>query len=159
MPKNIEDVIVPERRKSIRNIPIPEGRRKADPRYAKGSGEASKTTRDTLKKISSTPPISETEEYSPIPPQRHSIPHRSRSSRRRLWLAVLASAVILVFAVLSLFNRGTLAYVPRSLALTFDNELYTAKKTSDKGLIFSIVKLSGDKGAEVSASGEENVER
>ena len=145
MPKNIDDVILPERRRSIRNIPIPEGRRKSD-----------KPSRVSVKK--QAPPLDE-EEYSPAPPQRLNIPRRQHSSRRRILLAGLAGALILVFAVLSIFNGATLAYTPRSSTLSFDNETHAARKTGETGLLYSIVKLSGDKGVEVTTSGEEEVSR
>ena len=138
MPKNIDDVIVPERRKSIRNIPIPEGRRKAD-RVANMDGAAK-----------SEPPV--------MPPR----PLRYRSTRpsgRKFWLAVLVAAVILAFAILSFFGGGTLAYTPRSATLSFAGETYSAYKTADSGLLYSVVKLSGDKALSVEASGEQEVSR
>lgn len=143
MPKNIEDIIVPERKRSIRNIPIPEGRRKND---------------------RNTAPFAPNEYYpSAIPRENIDIPREpkrfSGNSRKSVWIAAGVALLMLIFAVLSVFNGATLAYTPKSAALSFENEIYTAKKSGEGELLYSVVKLSGDKGLEVPASGEETVNR
>ena len=143
MPKNIEDIIVPERKRSIRDIPIPEGRRKNN-EY--------------------TTPFSPKEHYPPEAKRDDSDFHRegikfSRIPRRGLWLAAGVAMLILIFAVLSVFNGATLAYVPKSATLSFDNDNYKAQKTGEGDLLYSVVKLSKDMGLEMSASGEEKVSR
>lgn len=170
MPRNIEDIVVPERRKSIRNIPIPNDRRRGDPRYAEGSGEARKIAKlDGLKKPARldgrsggrTPVEEAGGELPPSPPSppRFEMPRRPRSSRRRIWAALGVATLVIIFAALSFFNGATLSYAPRSVALAFDNEVYTARKTADSGLLYSVVKLSGEKSVSVPASGEREVER
>lgn len=144
MPKNIEDIIVPERKRSIRDIPIPENRRKND-KYAV--------------------PVSLGEYHSPITLRDNpDISQEGRKSstwrgRKSTWVAAGGALLVLVFAILSVFNGATLAYLPKSATLSFDNEVYTAQKTGNEGLLFSVVKLSEDKGLEVSASEEEEVRR
>lgn len=157
MPKNIDDVILPERRKSIRNIPIPprdralapsDGRRKTDKVVnTDGVKRPAPRTIETAEPVRSQG-TSNVETY-----------RQRRSSRRKLFLALGVALLILIFAVLSLFNAATLAYVPKSLALSFNNETYSAQKTGEGKLLYSIVKLSGDKGVNVPVSGEEQVER
>lgn len=142
MPKQIEDVIIPERKRSIRNIPIPGTRKKSPVRFNDVQRLATEATEV---------------EASYIPPRRP-LPPRSRGSRRT-WYAAGAALVVLAFAILSLLSGATLAYVPRSLPLTFANDVYSAQKSGEASLLYSIVKLSGDKGLAVPASGEQDVSR
>lgn len=153
MPKNIEDMIVPERRKSIRNIPIPEGRRKTSgfnvppPTYSTSS----------IPKIPTVPPTTESRNY-------ESDFHRESSGiskipRKSVWLTAFASILVLLFAILSIFDGATLAYLPKSIPVSFNKDIYTAEKSGEGKLLYSVIKLSEDKGTEVSASGEEQVSR
>ena len=159
MPKNIDDISLPERRRSIRNIPIPEGRRKADHRLPPV------TPVDSLKKAGAsskvpTPTLHKEEEYIDLSTRRPiSLPLHQRGSKKKVWYAIGAGLVVVVFAILSMFDGGTLSYLPRSAALTFENELFKAKKTGDSGLLYSVVKLSRDKGVAAPASAEEQVSR
>ncbi|MEK7227272.1 MAG: hypothetical protein AAB641_00025 [Patescibacteria group bacterium] len=153
MPRNIDDIIVPERRKSIRDIPIPAGRRKSD-----------NLTRPTAHKRElpkQVPVTVSPEELADAARPRHNpdFPRSRRGSRRKVWLAGMFGALILIFAILSLFDGATLAYVPKSAALTFNNETYTARKSGTSGLFYSVVKLSREKGLEAPAAEETNVER
>src|SRR3989304_648431 len=129
MPKHIEDIIVPERKRSIRDIPIPEGRRRAE-RY----------------------------EMPPAAKENHSFNGTGGGSRRK-WIAIGIALLILMFTALSLFDGATLAYVPKSQAVSFDDDSYTARKAGEGNLLFSVIKLSGEKGLEAPASGEKGVER
>lgn len=121
-------MIVPERKRSIRDIPIPESRRKAH-------------------------------NYFPPPPTERlpweDKPHRKKSP----WIIAGVTLIVLISILLSVFNGATLAYVPKSTALSFNNQVYTAKKSGEGGLLFSVIKLSSDKGKEVPASGEQAVEK
>ncbi len=137
MPKNIEDIIVSEKKRSIRDIPIPEGRRK-------------KEHHASVVMLSADPSASGTD--------RTSSTGRWRN-RKGVWMATGAALLVLIFATLSMFNGATLSYVPKSAALSFDNDIYTAKKDGEGELLYSIVKLSGDMGLDVPAAGEEEVNR
>ena len=131
MPKHIEDIIVPERKRSIRDIPIPEGRRRAE-RY----------------------------EMPPASKENHSFNSAGTDGgSRRKWIAIGIALLILMFTALSLFDGATLAYVPKSQAVSFDDDSYTARKAGEGNLLFSVIKLSGEKGLEAPASGEKGVER
>ncbi len=151
MPKNIDDVILPERRRSIRNIPIPEGRRKSDVRY---SASSSKVALDGVKRSS-------VRVVPPPPPEEisHSAKTHSRRLRPRYWMIVAGSFIVLILAILTLFKGSTVSYVPRSALLSFSEETYPAYKTGGEGLLFSVVKLSSDKSVVVKATGESDVER
>ena len=140
MPKHIEDMIVPERRRSIRDIPIPEGRRK---KY----GYTTETTREEIN-ILREKPVALRPSFSQI-----------GSSRKKLWIVTGVAILLLVFATLSLFSGATLSYVPKSTPITFDNNTFSARKTGEEGLLFSVIKFSKDKGQEIAASGVEEVKR
>lgn len=142
MPKNIEDIIPPDRGRSIRNIPIPAGHRRTDKKAV--------SIPVNVKEEIASPPVSS---------RNPDFPRRKRASRKRIWLAAALSALILVLAILSLFNGATFAYVPKSAQLTFNNETYTAKKSGADGLFYSVVKLSREKGMSAPAGGEADVER
>ncbi len=147
MPKNIDDVILPERRKSIRNIPIPAGRHKT-------------VSLDGVKKRLSAAEKNEAAEMPPVPPKRvPPPPRRARGSRRRAWIATGLVLLVIMFGALSMFDKATLSYVPKSVPLTFSNEIFSAAKTGEGELLYSVVKLSGDKGKSVAATGEQEVSR
>ncbi|MEK7176723.1 MAG: hypothetical protein AAB719_00275 [Patescibacteria group bacterium] len=163
MPKNIEDIIVPERKRSIRNIPIPEGRRKANEYTVPFNTRPAQSVPPT------PPPTSPTNqlpryEYPPETKREEFDFHKdgrkfSRFSRKGLWVAIGLSVVLLLFAILSIFDGTTLSYVPKSTSIALDNDKYIAKKTGEGALLYSVIKLSEDKGLEVSASGEAQVSR
>ena len=144
MPKNIEDIIVPERKRSIRDIPIPEGRRKIE--------NSEVTSSFTENHFSNN--LSQTN-FTPQPKENRVVGNRFKGK----WMAFGVAFLILVFAVLSMFNGATLAYIPKSQALSFDGDLYTTYKSGEGELLYSVVKLSLEKGLEVSASGKAEVKR
>ncbi len=157
MPKNIDGVSLPERRRSIRNIPIPEGRRRTD-RVAMPAApvgmDGVRRPAPIVRPLADEPETREPVEYNtPLPPRPHT------TSRKTIWLSLGAALIILTFAILSLFKGATLAYTPKSLALAFTGQTYSAYKSGGTGLLYSVVKLSGDKGVAVPASGESDVSR
>ena len=140
---------MPEKRRSIRDIPIPEGRRST---------------------YTPTPPPS----FSPPTPQRDYRPPATvpnnldtysenkkppRVARKGVWVASVLALLVLAFALISLFNSSTLSYIPKSTPLLFDRDMYTAEKTGDGKLFYNIIKLSKDKGMDVVASGDKQVSR
>jgi hypothetical protein len=135
MPKNIDDIIVPEKRRSIRDIPIPQ--RKGA--HTKKS-EAIFPQRNQLD-------IPQ-EEFKPV-----------RKNRRGLWVASVLSLLVIVFALLSFFNGATFSYIPKSTSFSFENKIYAAQKTGNGELPYSVVKLSGEEGLAVLASGKMEVSR
>ena len=151
MPKKIvDDVILPEKKRSIRNIPIPAERRKS----ARSADSLTRTTPPRVADLN--------EEYSSIPPEippKRELPRRYRSNRKRILAVTIASLALIVFGLLSFFDNATLAYTPKTAALTFENEIYSAAKTGEGELLYSVVKLSGDKGKAVAVSGEQDVSR
>ncbi len=151
MPKNFDDIIVPDRRRSIRDIPIPEGRRRSD-KVAPVQKKVAPTRR--VEEV-----VEEVEAEETLPPIRNHIPKHRRKSRKKLWLGALAVILIGVFAVLSMFNGATLSYVPKSAALSFAGETYTAHKAGSSGLFYSVVKLSREKGMAAPAGTEQDVSR
>ncbi len=164
MPKNIDGVSLPERRKSIRNIPIPEGRRRTDvPRPSMSE------VRERRSDVSPRPALDGVQKVPMYKVPVMEVPETARAAQpprpskgftsKRIWMTVLGAIVILLFAVLSIFSGATLSYAPRTAPLTFAGETFSAYKSAGNGLIYSVVKLSGDKGLEVPASGEADVSR
>jgi hypothetical protein len=154
MPKNIEDIIVPERKRSIRDIPIPESRRKNNGYSAPFTPVASTTAQPSVSTLASNKNFDsmrnlDTEEKKKV----------SRFPRKRIWIASVAVLVVLIFSILSIWNGATLTYVSKSASLSFDNDIYIAKKSGEGELLYSIVKLSKDKGMDAPTSGEEQVNR
>src|SRR3989338_10880478 len=111
MPKKIEDIIVPERRRSIRDIPIPE-RRGNNNKY-----HPPVPPRDNLSAL-------QIEKNYSLPP--HPVTEQGWRKRKNVWMATGFALLVLIFAVFSIFNGATLAYVPKSSALSFDPNVYTA---------------------------------
>ena len=141
MPKKIEDIIISDRRRSIRDIPIPLSRRKSVQPPPPSKMEGGEDPVDSL------------------PPVRPLIPRHKRGSRKKVYLAGIVAILILLFATLSLFKGATLSYSPKSMALAFEGDTYTAHKSGTNGLFYSVVKLSRDKTLQAPAAGEENVSR
>lgn len=157
MPRNIDDMIAPgtpDRRRSIRDIPIPEGRRKTDkPARSRSTSKKSAALDIPVR-------VEETREEEPVlAPRREPIPSRRRGSRKRAWAVAVLVLIIGFFGILSLFDGATLSYVPKSVALAFEDAVYTAQKTGTNGLFYSVVKLSRDKGVAVPVGAEEDVSR
>jgi len=154
MPQNIEDIIMPEKRRSIRDIPIPEGRR-------------STYTPPPPPSFSPPAPPREFRPPTPVTVSKNLDTYSSTSenkkppkvARKGVWIASVIALLVLVFALLSLFNSSTLSYVPKSAPLLFNADMYTAEKTGDGKLFYNIIKLSKDKGLDVAASGEKQVSR
>lgn len=148
--KHIEDMIVPERKRTIRNIPIPESRRKL-----------SDVARSFSTRSESTPPPPQT---SLEPDTQEYDFHRTgarfpRLPGKKAWIAIgLGAMLVFIFILLSIFDGATFSYTPKSAAVSFEGEEYSATK-SGAGLIFSVIKLSKDKGKSLSASGEAEVSR
>lgn len=142
MPKKIEDMLVPDRRRSIRDIPVPESRRKhLKVTLPKAEAEMEAGTEDEL------------------PPVRMPIPRHRRGSRKRIFLAGTLALGALLFGILSLFNGATFSYAPKSSALAFANDVYSAHKSGNNGLFYSVVKLSREKGLQAPAGSEQEVSR
>ncbi len=159
MAKNIEDIIPPERKRSIRNIPIPESRRK---NTSSIDFQSSPQPAPPPPPPPSPPPPKNT--YSFEPPTEEYDFHKSsvglpRFSRKRLWiLGGLAATLIFVFVLLTIFDGATLSYTPKSTKISFEGEEFSASKAG-AGLIFSVIKISKDQGMEVPATGEADVSR
>src|SRR3989344_8034402 len=154
MPQNIEDIIMPEKRRSIRDIPIPEGRRST---YAPPPPRPSPSK-------NFSPPVPPREFRPPITVPKNLDTYSENKeppkvARKGVWIASVIALLVLVFALLSLFNSSTLSYVPKSAPLLFNADMYTAEKTGDGKLFYNIIKLSKDKGLDVAASGEKQVSR
>ncbi|MFH1473012.1 MAG: hypothetical protein ABIF06_01180 [bacterium] len=153
MPKNIEDIIIPDKRKSIRDVPIPDGRGRNS--ISGHTGKKVEVDSMVMSQTRSTAPE--------VKPTSYKDKYRNLNTRRTfsksVWVSAIIAILVAVFAVLSLFRGGTLAYMPKFVALSFDRDAYVATKTGDGGLLYSVVKLSADKSGTVSASGQEEVSR
>ncbi len=143
MPKNIEDIIVHKKgdQKSIRNVPIPEGRVKNEVKIPIHINTSDETKEKKLTDNSN-----------------FVFKSKNKSSRKILVIASIIGLMVVLFALLSIFKSATLTYSPKVFNLTFNKDSFTAYKTGgEKDLMFSVVKLSGTKGIEAKASGEEKV--
>jgi hypothetical protein len=139
MPKNIEDIITPEKKRSIRNIPIPK--------------RPAKIEKEVVMDAPARIPRIESRLYS------SSAGRRRRLTGKKGVLAIALVLILIIFGAMAIFDGATLAYMPKTASLSFNDESFTAQKTGETGLLFSVVKLSGDKGISVPASGEEQIER
>ncbi len=136
MPKNIDDMVLPERKRSIRNISVSDVRRKPVKSFKSEETETPPPPRET------PPPLTRFKKKGP----------------RKVFWAILGSAVLLTFVAFSLLGGAVLTYVPRSAQISFSGETFSAEKTGGI-LLYSVIKLSGDKGMAVAATGESEVSR
>jgi len=150
MPKNIEDIIVPER-KSIRDIPIPNGRKKIHTPDATSLNYSSHPQSFSSTSSSRSKFIADEDSRDD-----HS---NKKYSKKSIWIGAGIAVVIFFISIFSLRVGASLTYTPKSVDINFNKDVYTAYKDSENQLLFSVIKLSGDKGMEVPASGEEKVSR
>jgi hypothetical protein len=149
MPKNIEDIIVPERKRSIRDVPIPAGRHKFDRNETPPvSVDSVNKEKHSFQNLSSAHFDTVVKEYGSI-----------HEKGRMKWAASGVALLVLTFAIFSIFQGATLAYIPKSQAIVFNGDVFTTRQTGEGGLLYSVVKLSRTKGVEVAASGGGKVER
>lgn len=147
MAKNIDDMIAPERRKSIRDIPIPKGR----------------AIQPTSSYEPPPPPPPPPPSYMPPPPPPPGprdftapLPRRMKP-RKGIFIGGGIGMVAIIMLALSLFPGVTVSYTPKSEEISFEGDVFTATKLGEGGLLFSVVKLSRDAGVSVSVSGTEEV--
>lgn len=156
MPKNIEDVIPSDKspKKTIRNIPVPDRRRAVGPI----DGVAPKNQANVERRKPAEQPVLPRVSVTGREPARTK---RSKGRpRKTMWIAAVAAFVFVAATSFSLIGGASITYTPYSADLSFDNDIYAAYKR-DRGdeLLFSVVKLSGSKATEISATGEEQVHR
>src|SRR3954465_3056941 len=117
MPRNIEDIIPGGEKKSIRDIPIP----------------VRKTSQAAPKVVE--PPVEQKEEPQiprlKINPQRDFSRPRRSISKRTVWIGGFLALFVLLFGVFSFFSGATLTYIPKSIPLTFNKDVYAAYKATD----------------------------
>ncbi len=177
MPKNIEDIVpinhlekeemeikTPRSSKrSIRDVPVPERRRPInliDGVAPKGPGGVERRqirSEDVPIPRIKVPAHRVVIHEAPTEQIIRRVATKRISPKKTTWIAALVGLLILTFAVLSLFEGATLTYTPASLPLAFANDMYTANKSGDGDLFYSVVKLTGQKQKEVPATGEQEV--
>ncbi len=182
MAKQIEDII-PNDKKSIRDIPIPESRRKINlidntyqaPSRSTAQPEPLPEDEETYHQpiyerpsqtFSDSRPV-ETSQPAPTPIPRPEAPnHRDFSPyakkrtlpRKPLIIASVIGLIILSLGIFSLFTGATVTYTPKSQSLSYSSDTFTAKKEgTPEELLFSVIKITEEKSAEAPASGEEKV--
>ncbi len=175
MAKQIEDII-PNDRRSIRDIPIPEGRKKSINLINEEMSESvssyvpprGETTQPIVQDVY-VPGKSIEEKQNPIessevvtsrieePDHRDFSPiKKPKKFPRKPVLVALGVLLIMVgLGIFSLFNGAAISYKPKTLNLSFNNETFQALKDGKPGdLLFSVIKISGEKTIEAPASGE-----
>ena len=169
MPKKVDD-IVPRELRSIRNIPIPEGRKRSlnlinnipitsDPVHT-----AARPIPSDIRPPAPPPPpppMPRKVESAPLPPYRDYVPPKPTSgkhSRAGMWLGGLVVLIAAAFGVMTLISRATLAYTPKNLPVTLQNQAVTLYKNGSGDKIpFSIIQITSDKSVDATASGQAQV--
>jgi hypothetical protein len=170
--RTFQDIVPPEKR-SIRNIPIPEGRK---PRSISGDIEPPQPRQresepeDTNRSAAPmpVPPVSGRKHAAPVPPpddadepawaparrgkKMPKEPSESRGPRYGLWIVVFVVLLVLAFAISSLFAGATVNVTQKSAA-TVVSGTFTASRTAEDGAIpFDIIKVTRDDSKDVAAS-------
>lgn len=142
-------MIVPEKRRSIREIPVPEGRRRS------GLSQTTPTHIHTNQESNIKESL-EVFKNGGLPPNNG---NNSPRKRRNYLIASIVIILALAFLAISFFSGAVLSYTPRIVTVSFSEDKFTASKTGNGDLLYNVVKLSADMGEEVPASGEESVEK
>ncbi len=137
----MQDVIPPADR-SIRNIPVPPGRRRPP-----------EPPRPAERYVRSEP--------EDIDPQEFSVPQESRRGPRIImWTgAILSIAALLFFGFSILFAGATVSVTPKSEDVTIDGSFSASPDAPVTGLTYQLVTLERTLGEVVEATGEADVER
>lgn len=138
MPKNIVQDVIPPDRKSIRNIPLPHGRRgKVEP---------------------TSPRHIEREPLQGSEPEDRSFKFRLDASKWALWAIGVFSAVAFVVAFGELFSGATVETIPRREQVVIDGD-FLAKPDGDTGaLSYTPFSLEREKSVLVEPDSERHVE-
>ncbi|MDQ3089904.1 MAG: hypothetical protein M3Q24_02000 [bacterium] len=184
MPKQIEDIIAGEKR-SIRDIPIPDNRRKTinlienepfEP-LAKQPSQITQlpkvspkeespvrsldsiVTADIISNLAKDKPAEADTHFEAPKPRDFSPPKQKRNlPKKPIIFGVIGLVVFLTLGIFSLVSGATITYKPKTLQTSFSNEIYPAKRSGLPGeLLFHVIKISSEESAEAPASGEKQV--
>lgn len=154
MAKNILQDIVPPEKRSIRNIPLPNRTIKREP-IPENVSPKTKVVVDSV--VATNPDSPKVYSYT----EDRSSASFSEKNKKGIWIGIVGAVLIVAFAVASIFASATVSISPRVQAVSVvDSVTFTAKRSpAPPELGFEFLTLTKSAGKEVSASGEEKVER
>lgn len=165
--QDIVQDVVPAGRKSVRNIPLPENKkyynaemhRPQAPQVSDGM---------TPPPVSPTPPPPPAEEPSEKPSHHQQrpihggiVPPRRRHRRRGKWFFIGTGALLILLiglGVLSFFDAAELTVNPRTETLSVNKTFTAIHNESGGGVPYQTIRVSGESGKAVPATGGEFVE-
>lgn len=161
MAKNILQDIVPPEKRSIRNIPLPPTRRERSPSVNQPVPRAIR--KEEIPAVNSEQDYHRSpEEGGELHTYESGMPPRKRSfSRKGIWIASGAAVLLVLFALSSLVSGATISVRPHIETASAQGKTFTATNDASvqEGVPFQIITLSASLGAEVTATGEDEVER
>ncbi|MBN2094157.1 MAG: hypothetical protein JW740_02195 [Candidatus Zambryskibacteria bacterium] len=151
------DVTPPEKR-SIRNIPVPENRRrKITPQIIKPGEKIPEENENILENKGDAYEYyypkshEETDQYGSI-----------KKSSRKKWVIgsviIIIIMAIFVVSMMTVFSSATVRIIPKNQKVIVDMEITTSSKDLEGAVRHEIIKLSKSKTAPVLATGEEDTE-
>ncbi len=159
--KNIEDIVI-RNKKSVRQIPLSQGRKYYN----------SIKKEPTEEKIKSSPTqYTEVEEVSytvyenNLPPKRTkyeydlSETYRSFPAKYILWGIAGISVIVLVISIFSYFTSATVSVFPKKESITLDENLTFKLNPATGELGFSVLKIEKNMSKEIEASMDERIEQ
>jgi len=170
------DVTPPERRRSIRDIPIPSSKRKSSPTKTKpditpkSSSQEENFIKITQKNTdpqadySSVPENRNESAYEYYYPKERQVPGKyfniNKPKRGRFVFGGIAFLVIIGFIVgmMTIFASATIAITPKSQTIGVDMEIDASLEAGTEAVRYEIIKLAKTKSISVPATGEEVVE-
>ncbi len=154
MAKNILQDIVPPEKRSIRNIPLPNRSTKREPIPETPSPKVKNSPAPVMPANTEAPKVYSYDE------DRFSTAV-SGKSKKGIWAGVVVAVLIVAFAVAAIFTSATVSISPRAQTVSVvDSVTFTAKRSATPPeLPFELLTITKSAGKEVSASGEEKVER
>ena len=166
------DVTPPDRKRSIRNVPIPTGGKRKVPLNIvppKESGPIIETPSYGEQNLKTTtePTNKEGGAYEYYYPKRTSIDRvngedftSNKKSKKKFVFGGIALVVVLVFIVgmMTVFASATIELVPKSQDISVDTKITASSKAEDDVLIYEVTKLTKNQTTSVPAAGEEMAE-
>lgn len=135
--------VVPNNKRSIRNIPLPGGKIDTPPPIIKDLTYQKKT-----KKTQTESRVSD-----PTPE------NRRRFGSPTLWISILILLLVIGYAVSFLFVSATIKIIPKELSTRIEVDGIATVEPTATGLGYTIITLDKEIGREVNSAGEERVEK
>lgn len=162
MDKNfLQDVVPPARKRTIRNIPVPEGRRRNHHSHDSDSDVNINRINNKAESYGYDQNDQSTEyrhihprdtSENPRPPRNHY--KAKRRNKKYIWTVVI---VVLIFLILTIFSSGEVIIQSKTATASVDSTIYLSPEKTEGYLTYTKIDATDTSSKVIEASGSENV--